>query len=61
MVRLLYPQISLDIDSTYNKNPKELKIWVKQEEERLIAIKKPRKTQGNPPNRRSEQSKNWND
>lgn len=40
MVRLLHPQISLDIDSIYNNNPKQLKIWVKQEEERLIAIRK---------------------
>lgn len=39
MVRLLYPQVSLDIDSIYNNNPKELKVWVKQEEERLIAIR----------------------
>lgn len=40
MVRLLYPQVSLDMDSIYNNNPKELKIWVKQEEERLLAIRK---------------------
>lgn len=40
MVRLLYPQVSLDIDSIYNNNPKQLKIWVKQEEERLLAIRK---------------------
>ncbi|WP_257668726.1 hypothetical protein [Parapedobacter tibetensis] len=40
MVRLLYPQMSLDIDSIYNNSPKELKIWVKQEEERLLAIRK---------------------
>lgn len=40
MVRLLYPQMSLDIDSIYNNNPKQLEIWVKQEEERLIAIRK---------------------
>ncbi|MGF7023350.1 hypothetical protein [Sphingobacterium multivorum] len=40
MVRLFYPQVSLDIDSIYNNNPKQLKIWVKQEEERLIAIRK---------------------
>ncbi|QNL50342.1 hypothetical protein H8S90_01550 [Olivibacter sp. SDN3] len=40
MVRLLYPQVSLDIDSIYNTNPKQLKIWVKQEEERLLAIRK---------------------
>lgn len=40
MVRLLYPQVSLDIDSIYNDNPKQLKKWVKQEEERLIAIRK---------------------
>lgn len=40
MVRLLYPQVSLDIDSIYYNNPKQLKIWVKQEEERLIAIRK---------------------
>jgi|SRR5690606_22824850 len=39
-VRLLYPSISLDIDSIYNDNPKQLKIWVKQEEERLLAIRK---------------------
>jgi len=40
MVRLLYPPVSLDIDSIYNNNPEQLKIWVKQEEERLIAIRK---------------------
>ena len=40
MVRLFYPQISLDIDSVYRKNPKELKIWVEQEEERLRALRK---------------------
>lgn len=40
MVRLFYPQVSLDIDSIYNKSPKELKVWVKQEEERLFAIRK---------------------
>ncbi|MEN5195362.1 hypothetical protein [Sphingobacterium faecium] len=40
MVRLFYPQVSLDIDSIYNNNPKQLKIWVKQEEERLLAIRK---------------------
>jgi len=40
MVRLFYPQVSLDIDSIHNENPKELEKWVKQEEERLIAIKK---------------------
>lgn len=40
MVRLLYPQVSLDIDSIYNNNSKQLKIWVKQEEERLLAIRK---------------------
>lgn len=40
MVRLLYPQVSSDIDSAYRNSPKELKIWVKQEEERLLAIRK---------------------
>jgi len=40
MVRLFYPQVSLDIDSIYNNNPKQLKIWVKQEEEKLLAIRK---------------------
>lgn len=40
MVRLFYPGVSLDIDSIYNSNPKELKIWVKQEEERLLAVRK---------------------
>lgn len=40
MMRLIYPPVSLDIDSIYNSNPKELKIWVKQEEERLLAIRK---------------------
>ena len=40
MVRLLYPQVSLDIDSIYNNNPKQLKIWVKQEEERLLVLRK---------------------
>ncbi|GAA4787154.1 hypothetical protein GCM10023231_14120 [Olivibacter ginsenosidimutans] len=40
MVRLLYPQVSLDIDSTYSESPKEFKAWVKQEEERLLAIRK---------------------
>lgn len=40
MVRLIYPQVSLDIDSIYNDNPKQLKIWVKQEEEKLLAIRK---------------------
>jgi len=27
-VRLLYPQVWLDIDSFYNNNPKERRIWV---------------------------------
>src|SRR5690606_38588648 len=40
MLRLFHPPISLDIDSIYNSNPKTLKIWVKQEEERLLAIRK---------------------
>lgn len=40
MVRLLYPQVSSDIDSIYYNNPKQLRIWVKQEEERLLAIRK---------------------
>lgn len=40
MVRLFYPDVSLDIDSIYNSNPKKLKLWVKQEEERLLAIRK---------------------
>lgn len=40
MVRLFYPQVSLDIDSTYRSNPKELETWVEQEEERLLAIRK---------------------
>lgn len=40
MVRLLYPQVSLDMDSIYYNNPKQLKIWVKHEEERLLAIRK---------------------
>lgn len=40
MVRLLHPLVSFDIDSIYNKNPKQLKIWVKQEEESLLAIRK---------------------
>lgn len=40
MVRLFYPDVSLDVDSIYNSNPKELKLWVKQEEERLLAIRK---------------------
>lgn len=40
MVRLFYPQVSLDIDLAYSNSPKELKIWVKQEEERLLAIRK---------------------
>ncbi|WP_185218655.1 hypothetical protein [Sphingobacterium mizutaii] len=40
MVRLFYPDVSLDIDSIYNSNPEKLKIWVKQEEERLLAIRK---------------------
>ncbi|QNL49746.1 hypothetical protein H8S90_24060 [Olivibacter sp. SDN3] len=44
MVRLFYPKVSLDIDSIYNKSPKELKIWVKQEEERLLAITKAEET-----------------
>src|SRR5690606_21923199 len=38
MVRLLYPQVSMDIDTAYRERPKELKIWVKKEEERLLAI-----------------------
>ncbi|WP_433896374.1 hypothetical protein [Sphingobacterium mizutaii] len=38
MMRLFYPPVSLDIDSIYNSNPKELKLWVKQEEEWLLAI-----------------------
>lgn len=44
MVRLLYPQVTLDIDSIYNNNPKQLKKWVKQEEERLLAVRKAEKT-----------------
>ena len=40
MVRLFYPQVSLEIDSTYRSNPKELEAWVEQEEERLLAIRK---------------------
>lgn len=40
MVRLIYPPVSSDIDSIYNSNPKKLKTWVKQEEERLLAIRK---------------------
>lgn len=40
MVRLFYPDVSLDIDSLYNSNPKQLKIWVNQKEERLLAIRK---------------------
>src|SRR5690606_6699577 len=35
MVKLIYPPVSLDIDSIYNSNPEKLKSWVKQEEERL--------------------------
>src|SRR5690606_6073877 len=40
MVRLIYPPISLDIDSIYNSNPQKLKSWVKHEEERLLAVRK---------------------
>ena len=40
MVRLFYPQVSLDIDSTYRSNPKKIEAWVEQEEERLLAIRK---------------------
>ena len=40
MVRLFYPTVSHEIDSIYKVNPKKLKIWIKQEEERLIAIRK---------------------
>lgn len=40
MVSLFYPDVSLDVDSIYNSNPKELKIWVKHEEERLLAVRK---------------------
>lgn len=40
MVRLLYPKVSLEVDSTYHLNPENFQIWVKQEEERLLAIKK---------------------
>ena len=40
VVRLLYPQVSLGIDSTYSNSPNELKTWVRQEEERLLAITK---------------------
>ncbi|WP_286850799.1 MULTISPECIES: hypothetical protein [Sphingobacterium] len=40
IVRLLYPPVSLDIDSIYNSNPEKLKSWVKHEEERLLAIRK---------------------
>ena len=40
MVKLIYPPVSLDIDSIYNSNPEKLKSWVKQEEERLLAIRK---------------------
>lgn len=40
MVRLFYPQVSMDIDTAYRESPKELIIWVNQEEERLLAIRK---------------------
>ncbi len=40
MIRLMYPPVSLDIDSTCNNSPNELKTWVTQEEEILLAIKK---------------------
>lgn len=40
MVRLFYPDVSLDIDSIYNSNPQKLKSWVKHEEERLLAVRK---------------------
>lgn len=40
MVRLLYPLVSLDVDSAYRNSPKELRMWVKREEERLLAIRK---------------------
>ncbi len=40
MVRLFYPPVSQEIDSIYNDNPKKLKKWVKQEEERLLALRK---------------------
>lgn len=40
MVRLFYPHVTLDIDSTYSASPKELEKWIKQEEERLHAIRK---------------------
>ncbi|MGJ1410592.1 hypothetical protein ACR78Z_13030 [Sphingobacterium thalpophilum] len=40
MVRLFYPDVSLDIDSIYNSNPQKLKSWVKHEEERLLVVRK---------------------
>lgn len=40
MVRLIYPSISSDIDSIYDSDPKKLRSWVRQEEERLHAIGK---------------------
>lgn len=51
MVRLFYPQVSLDIDSVYNNNPKQLRIWVEQEGKDCSPLEKPKKVQGNPPNR----------
>jgi|SRR5690606_25894252 len=40
MMTLEMPELIQEIDSIYNSNPEKLKIWVKQEEERLLAIRK---------------------
>lgn len=40
MVRLFHPSISLDIDSIYNSNPEKLEIWVEQEEQKLLIIRR---------------------
>ncbi|WP_118194320.1 hypothetical protein [Albibacterium indicum] len=39
-VKLLYPNVFLDVDSVYHDNPKKLEAWIEQEEDRLIALTK---------------------
>lgn len=59
MMRLFYPPVSLDIDSIYNSNPKELKLWVKQEEERLLAIIKAEENGKQSTEQQNTRKKNW--
>lgn len=40
MVRLLYPNVWVDVDTTFRDSPAEVEKWIIEEEERLIAIKK---------------------